>query len=147
MIPGLSTAKLIGLAIAAAAILSFVLLAFHWRDTMTERGKELATICTATRAAADNPKMDCKLTAPQIGEMGKSIADLKAGIAHQNAAVSQMAAESAKAQDEAKKAVLSAVQRVKSAQASSARLAASSRSVDRKTAPCTPSKELERAWQ
>jgi hypothetical protein len=52
VIPGLSTAKLIGLAIAVAAILSFVLLAFHWKHQAADRGEKLAVICQATRDAS-----------------------------------------------------------------------------------------------
>lgn len=147
MIPGLSAAKLIGLAIAAAAILAFVVLAFHWRDTMTARGKKLGTICAATRAAADNQKLDCKLVAQQIGEMGKSIADLKDGIAHQNAAVNALAAKSQADQAEAAQAAQKAATRAHEAQATSDRLSASSRSGEAQAKPCAPSKALTEAWK
>jgi hypothetical protein len=72
---GLSIAKLVGLAIAAAAILSFVTLAFHWKDTMTARGKQLDTICAATRAAANRPKLDCARSADEITFLGARAAE------------------------------------------------------------------------
>ena len=147
MFPALSTAKLIALAVAAAAILSFVLLAFHWRDTMTARGKQLDTICAATRAAADNPKLDCKLVAQQIGLMGKSIADLKTGIAHQNAAVNALAVESDRQKAAAVQASRIAQERARAAEATSARLAASSRSGGAVAKPCLPSPALVDAWK
>ena len=147
MIPGLSTAKLIALAIAAAAILSFVALAFHWRDTMTSRGKELGTICAATRAAADNPKLDCKLVAQQIGELGKSVDALKGALASQNAAVNALAAESAREQQNAARASQEAAQRAKRPQQVSDSLAASARAPERSSAPCQASKALVGAWK
>jgi hypothetical protein len=75
---GLSIAKLVGLAIAAAAILSFVTLAFHWKDTMTARGKQLDTICAATRAAANRPKLDCARSADEITFLGDALKDVAA---------------------------------------------------------------------
>jgi hypothetical protein len=83
--PGLSTAKLIGFALAAAAILSFVLLALHWKNTMTERGQSLATICQATRTASDLPKLKCADTAKEIGMLGQALADVKAKTAQAKA--------------------------------------------------------------
>jgi hypothetical protein len=65
--------KLIGLAIAAASILSFVLLAFHWKNTMTERGEKLATICQMTRTASEVPKLKCGEVAAQIQFMGETL--------------------------------------------------------------------------
>lgn len=146
MFPAISTAKLIGLAIAAAAILSFVLLAFHWRDTMTARGKELSAICGATRAAADNPKMDCKQVSAQIGQLGKSIADLKAGIASQNAAVAAQGAKTVEQQKAAAEAIKGAAHRVSEAEAVSKRLRESARTTGAQ-AGCKASKALEEQWR
>lgn len=144
---GFSTVKLIGLAIVAAAILSFVLLALHWESTMEKRGNQLDTICAATRAAADNSRLDCGLVVQQIGEFGKSIADLKTGIANQNAAVSNLAKETADAQEKAAQASQEAARRAKRSSSVSADLAASARSPERTSAPCAPSKALQGAWQ
>jgi hypothetical protein len=70
---GFSTVKLIGLAVAAAAILSFVLLAFHWKSAMTERGEKLAVICQTTRTASGVPKLKCGEVAAQIQFMGEAL--------------------------------------------------------------------------
>jgi hypothetical protein len=147
---GFSTVKLIALAVAAAAILSFVLLALHWKSAMEDRGAQLATICTATRLAADNPKMDCKLAPQQIGLMGQAIADDKAAIAKQNTAVNALATESARQKAEGAAAVSKAQGRAQSAEATASRLAASARAggaVAGPTAACKPSKALAGAWQ
>lgn len=146
MIP-VSTAKLIGLAIAAAAILSFVILAFHWKSTMAGRGKELATICAATRAAAENPKLDCKQVPAQIGQLGQSIAALKSAIADQNEAIASLGKHSADQQAAAAQASQVAQNRAGKAQATSGRLTASSRASDAQAKPCAPSKALTDAWQ
>jgi hypothetical protein len=75
---GLSITKLIGLAVAAAAILGFVTLAFHWRDTMTARGKQLDTICVNVRLAANRPKLDCARSADEITFLGDALKDVAA---------------------------------------------------------------------
>jgi hypothetical protein len=144
---GLSTVKLIGLAIAAAAILSFVTLAFHWKSTMTERGAQLSTICAAIRAAADNPKMDCRAVPQQIGELGKSIANLKAALADQNAKVVALGAETVRQRGLASQAAQEAAQRAKAPARASDSLQASARAPERLTKPCEPSDTLKGAWQ
>jgi hypothetical protein len=75
---GLSITKLIGLAVAAAAILGFVTLAFYWRDTMTARGKQLDTICVNVRLAANRPKLDCTRSADEITFLGDALKDVAA---------------------------------------------------------------------
>ncbi|MDB5584330.1 MAG: hypothetical protein JWR80_9506 [Bradyrhizobium sp.] len=76
--PVLSTAKLIALAVAAAAILSFMLLAFHWKSAMEDRGQQLVLACDATRKAANRPKLDCKQTPQQIQFLGDALDAVKA---------------------------------------------------------------------
>lgn len=144
---GFSTAKLIGLAVAAATILSFVVLAFHWKHQAADRAEKLTIICKATRDASDNPKLGCGNVPLQIGELGASVKNTKAALERQNAAVNAMAAASAKAQDDAEKAISSARERVKAAQTTSDRLSASARDNQRQKQPCEPSKELKGAWK
>jgi Sec-independent protein translocase protein TatA len=144
---GLSTAKLIGLAIAAAAILSFVLLAFHWKSQAADRREKLEIICKTTREAADNPKLGCGSVPEQIGALGASVKNLKAGIAAQNAAVNALAAESDRQKAAASQAVLRAATRAHEAESTVERLRASSRSTVAPSAPCKPSRTVEEIWK
>jgi hypothetical protein len=86
---------------------------------------------------------------PLIGQLKTSRANevlLRGAIADQNAKVAALGAESARQQNEAAKAVLSAAQRAKGAEATSQRLAASAaHSAPGK--PCEPSEALTSAWQ
>lgn len=145
-IPGLSTAKLIALAVAAAAILSFVLLAFHWKAQAADRKAELATICQATRDAAGKPKLDCKQVALQIKYLGEAVGTLKGAIRSQNAAVDALGVETARQQAEAAQATKAAEKRASRAESASERLLASARSSERQSKPCEPSKALNDAW-
>jgi hypothetical protein len=144
VIPGLSTAKLIGLAIAVAAILSFVLLAFHWKHQAADRGEKLAVICQATRDASGQPKLKCSEVPAQIKFMGEAIGTLTQAIHKQNDAVTAMGAESERQKAEAAKASQAAQKRSTGAQATATRLEASSRAGG---PPCEPSKALKGAWQ
>jgi sensor histidine kinase YesM len=146
MFGALSTVKLIGLAIAAAAILSFVTLAFHWKNTMTARGQELEVICKATRVAADRPKLDCKLVTQQISLFGQNIATLKDGIARQNQKISAYEVENKRQQQELDAANKAAAKRVVNVVSVSKRLDASSKEPERQTKPCEPSKALQNIW-
>lgn len=145
--PSLSTAKLIGMGVGLLAVVAFVLMALGWKKDAADRKEKLGVICAATRQAAGNPKLACKDVPVQIQLMGGSIANLKAGISRQNAAVDAMGQASAKAQQDADKAVSAAKERAKGASAASDRLSASARSSERQTKPCEPSKELERSWR
>jgi hypothetical protein len=144
--PGLSSlyVKLIGGAVAALLLLGLILGLKHYKGLAESRGASLAAICQTTRSAANNPKMKCGEVPAQIGLMGQAIANLKTGIAHQNAAVNALGAESDRQRAEADKAVLSASTRAHEAEATSARLSASSRSGG---PPCEPSKALKGAWR
>jgi hypothetical protein len=144
VIPGLSTAKLIGLAIVAAAILSFVLLAFHWKHQAADRGEKLAVICQSTRDASGQPKLKCSDVPAQIKFMGEAIGTLTQAIHKQNDAVTAMGAESERQKAEAAKASQAAQKRSTGAQATATRLEASSRAGG---PPCEPSKALKGAWQ
>jgi hypothetical protein len=144
---GLSTAKLIGGLVAILLVLGLVAERSRWMHRAHTAEAENATVCAAIRAAADNPKMDCKRAAQQVGLMGQSIANLKAGIAKQNAAVNALATESDRQKAEAANAVLSAATRARASQATSDRLAASSRSGEAQAKPCDASKALKGAWR
>jgi hypothetical protein len=144
---GLSPISLIGMAAGALAVLAFVLLAFHWKHQASDRADKLATICTATRSAADNPKLGCGQVVVQISELGKSVATLKAGIASQNAAVNDLAAKSAASQAAAIEASRNAQARARGAEAASQRLRASSRVAVPLSASCEPSKAAKDAWR
>jgi hypothetical protein len=144
---GFSTAKLIGGLVALLLVLGLIAERGRWMHRAHGAEAENATVCAAIRAASDNPKMDCKRAAQQVGLMGQSIADLKAGIAHQNEAVNALGAESDRQKVEAAKAVLNARRRARAAQATSDRLAASSRSGEAVAKPCEASKALKGVWR
>jgi hypothetical protein len=74
---GLSTAKLIGGLVAILLVLGLVAERSRWMHRAHTAEAENATVCAAIRAAADNPKMDCKRAAQQVGLMGQSIANRK----------------------------------------------------------------------
>lgn len=139
--------KLIGGLVVALILLGLIADRGRWMHRAHNAEAENATVCAAVRAAADNPRMDCKLAAQQVGLLGQAIANLKAGVVHQNAAVKALSVESDRQKAEAAKAVLSAQGRAREAQATSDRLAASSRSGEAVAKPCEPSKALKGAWR
>jgi methyl-accepting chemotaxis protein len=147
VIPGFSTAKLIGIGLGALAIIALLALINGWRVERNPLRDWQAGVVQATREASGNPKLGKDHVAEQIGELGKSVANLKTAIANQNAAVNALAAES----DRQKAAAVEAAQRAekasRGAQATSDRLAASSRSGERLTKPCEPSRALSEAWR
>lgn len=145
--PSWLTLKVGAAVLGAAAVLAFVLLAFHWKHVMTERGVELATVCQETRNASHLPRLRCADMPKQIRFMGEAIATLSDALARQKAAAEAMEQETARQQKIAAEAENRAAQRVRGAQAVSDRLAASSRSEARKSAPCEPSEELTEAWR
>ena len=147
MIPGLSTAKLIGLAIGAAAILSFVLLALHWKNTMTERGQKLATICQATRDASGQKKLPCGDVPEQVKFMGEAVKTLSGSLARQSAAVAAMGDQTKAQQAAAAQASQKAQERAGKAEATASRLTASSRAGEAQAKPCVPSKALQEQWR
>jgi hypothetical protein len=79
--PSWLTLKLAGYVGAGLAVLLFVGLALHWKSTMTARGEQLATICAATRAAADSPKLPCVQVPQQIAALGATIINVRAATA------------------------------------------------------------------
>jgi hypothetical protein len=147
MMPTLATAKLIGYGLAALALIALVATVLGWRSERNALRARVAATCAVTKAAADNPRLSCKAVDAQIRELGRSIANLKGALARQNAAVTALSDASAKAQDEAVKAISASKERVKAAQGQSDRSAASARDPARGKAPCEPSAELKGAWR
>jgi hypothetical protein len=108
---------------------------------------QLTIICTATRDAAANPKLDCKLVPAQIRELGKSIENLRGALDHQNAAIAALGAKTAEQQKAAAEAEKRAAQRVAVAKSVAERLQESARHSPVPGAPCAPSKTLQEQWQ
>jgi hypothetical protein len=147
MMPSLATLKLIGYGLGALAIVALFTMVMGWETERDHLRTQVAATCAVTREAAANPKMDCKNVDAQIREIGLSVVNLKIAIIEQNDAVRRMSDASAKAQDEAVKAISSAKERVKAADATADRLRASASDNQRKKAPCEPSDELKGAWK
>jgi hypothetical protein len=139
--------KLIGGLVAALLLLGLIADRGRWMRRAHGDEAQLAEVCAATRDAAVNPNLGCKSAPKQIRLLGQAIADLKAGIARQNAAVAALGAESERQKAEAAKAVEKAQGRAEGAQATAERLAASSRSGEASAKPCAPSKALTGAWK
>jgi hypothetical protein len=126
-----------------AAAESFVLLAFHWKHQAAERGEKLAVICQFDPRCVGQSEAQVRRSPAQIKFMGEAIGTLTTAIHKQNDAVDAMGAETKRQQAEARKP-LRAKKRAQGAQATSTRLAASSRAGG---PPCEPSKALKGAWQ
>lgn len=145
--PNLATLKLIGYGVGALAVIALLAMVNGWRVERDHLRAQAAATCAAIRSAAANPKMDCKNTDAQIRELGGSIANLKAELVKQNAAVAAMADASRNVREQAEKAISSAMERVKAAEGQSDRLASSSRDPARLNRPCEPSDALKGAWK
>jgi hypothetical protein len=139
--------KLIGIGLGALAALAFVLMAFHWKAQASDRKDQLAAICTATRAASGQPKLDCKQVPQQIVFMGQAIGTLTTAVHKQNEAVAAMGAETSRQQGEADRASKAAQERARAPEAASTRLTASSRAGERLAKPCEPSRALQESWR
>jgi hypothetical protein len=142
--PSLGTLKLIGGLVALLLLAALVADRGRWMHRAHNAEAQLAAICTATRAAANQPKLDCKQTAQQITFMGEAVQALSNSLKVQNAAVSALGEQTKAQQAEAAKASRNAEKRAQEAQGVSDRLIASSRSAG---APCKASPEAERQWQ
>lgn len=145
--PSWLTLKLGAMILGATAILSFVLLAFHWKHQAADRGEKLAVICQQTRDASGQPKLKCSEVAQQIKFMGEAIGTLTQAIHKQNDAVAAMGAETKRQQAESDRATKAAQTRAASVMAAAQHLNASARSVPLKSAQCEPSDALKGAWQ
>lgn len=145
--PAWLTLKLGATIAGAVAVLAFVLLAFHWKDQAADRKAALETICAATRAASGQPKLKCGDVPKQIGFMGQAIGTLTSALHRQSDAVAAMGAETERQQGASAKASQVAQERARAAEATSARLDASSRAGGALAKPCEPSQALVEAWK
>lgn len=139
--------KIIGVGAAALMILLLVMDRNHQRSLAKERGDKLATICTATRAASNNPKLKCAEMPVQIGFMGEAIGTLTRAVDKQNAAVDAMGVETKRQQSDSARAAQAARERAGRAEATAARLTASSRAGGAVARPCEPSETLKESWR
>jgi hypothetical protein len=144
---GLSYIKLIGIGIAALFLLSLVADRSRWMHRAHKAEAQYALDCAAARKSADNPKMKCDQTDEQIGFLGETITALKNALHVQNDAVAALGAQTKQQQADSVKASQAAEKRAQGAQATSGRLATSSRSSEAQAKPCEPSKALKGAWQ
>lgn len=144
---GFSTAKLIGMAIGLAAILGYIALSIHWKNTMTARGEKLATICTTTRTASNIKDLPCRDVPRQIEFMGQAIQSLSTSLATQNAAIKAQGEQAKTEETQKEQGSKIAAPRANRSEATASRLEASSRSSERSTKPCEPSKALQDAWK
>jgi hypothetical protein len=136
--------KVAGGVIAALMLLGLILGLKHYKHVADTRGQSLAVICQTTRTASGNPKLKCGEVPQQIQFMGEAIGTLTTAIHKQNDAVAAMGAETARQQAASGEALKTAKERAGRADATSARLGASSRAGG---PPCEPSKALKGAWQ
>jgi hypothetical protein len=142
--PSWLSLKLVGGLVAALILLGLVAERSRWMHRAHSAEAQYALDCAAARKSAANPKMKCDQTDEQIGFLGEAIATLTNAIHRQNDAVTAIGVETTRQQADSAKASQVAEKRAQGAQATSGRLAASSRSGG---APCEPSKALKGAWQ
>jgi hypothetical protein len=140
--------KLIGYGVGALALIGLLLTINGWRVERNRLRAWQTEVVSATRTAADNPKLGKKDVAAQIKLLGQAITDLKAGIAKQNAAIDAMGKESARQQADAAKAAQDARERARGAEATAERLRASAHSTQRLPGGvCEPSKAVQETWR
>ena len=139
--------KLIGAGVAALILIGLVLGLKHYKSLADSRGGKLEVICKATRDASGHPKLACGDVPAQIEFMGEAVTALSNSLKVQNAAVATLGAETTRQQAASQQASKSAEKRAQGAEATSARLAASSRSGEVQAKPCSPSKVLSEAWK
>lgn len=145
---GLSlTTKLIGGAIIGLALLA----AFLWiKDAFDDRA-ELRLwqddVVTATRAAANRPKLSVENVAQQITLLGEGLKNCKDKVGIQNNAITALGQTTATQQNASAIEQKRALQRVEAVAASADRLLQSSRSTGATAKPCEPSAALRKAWK
>jgi hypothetical protein len=142
--PSWLSLKLIGGLVAALILLGLVAERSRWMHRAHAAEAQVAQDCAAARKSAANPKMKCDQTDEQIGFLGEAIATLTSAIHRQNDAVTALGAQTKQQQADSAKASQVAEKRAQGAQATSGRLAASSRAGG---PSCEPSKALKGAWQ
>jgi len=139
--------KLIG---GLAAVLMLVLLVAdrnRWKGKAADRQAQLTEICTATRDASGNPKLDCKLVSKQIGLIGAALKLTTSTLDQQNAAVRQLGAATASQRERAAAAEKRATARARDADRTRAALEASARSGGAERQPCVPSEAVRESWR
>lgn len=149
-LPVLSTAKLVIIAVIAAVVLIFIGLALRWHSLLLDRDDHLAAICHETRVASGLPKLNCDEVIPEIDALGQAVVTLKSALADQNAKVAALGKQSADQQAAAAQASKTAQERAQRAEATAARLIASSRAGGApagSAAACQPSKVLQESWR
>lgn len=145
-----SPAQLACLALAIVAIVLVLDLRAEKRHlAATQHRLELADDanakdCAAAALAAGNPKLDCRRAAEQIRALGEGLAQARAAIEKQNAAVNALASKSAAQQASAAIVIKRAQDRARDASAVAQRLRASS---GKAGDPCVPSSALIDAWK
>jgi hypothetical protein len=147
MIPGLSTAKLIGGLVALLLLIGLILGLKHYKSLAEDRGEKLATICQATRDASGHKNLKCADVPDQITFMGERGTALSNSLKVQNAAVASLGDQTKAQQAASARASKTAQERAGRAEATSTRLTASSRSGEAQAKPCAPSKALQESWR
>lgn len=138
----------IWLGLALAGLVAFLAISRgHWMERAQTAETQLNVICADVRKAAGNPKLGCKDAPEQIRLLGKAVADLKGAIGRQNAAVTQLGAETKRQQQASAVAQKRAEKRAGLASGTAEGLMASSRSRDRQERPCEASEALQEAWR
>lgn len=141
------TMKLIGGIAVALALAVAVHLARYWHAQATAARDQVTAICSAARAAAHNPKLDCRDTAEQVRTLGDSLEQTTGALERQSAAVNALAVKTAELQQSASAATQAGRERAADAQRVAGGLIASSRSSERVAKPCEPSEALKEAWK
>lgn len=119
--------KLIGAGVAAVLLIGLVLGFRHYKSLAESRGQSLATICQATRDASGQKKLPCGDVPAQVKFMGEAITTLGNSLKQQNAAVATLGEQTKQQQADSARASQAAQERAGRAEATSARLTASSR--------------------
>lgn len=145
--PSALTMKLIGGIAIALALAVAVHLVKYWHGQANAARQQVAEICSATRDASNNPKLNCRDTALQVRHLGEAVNALHTSLEHQNAAINAQARTTAEQQRKASQASQDARTRARTPERVSAGLEASARSSERLSAPCEPSKALKEAWR
>lgn len=144
---GLSTVKLIGLGLGVIALLAAVL---WFRSVLNERA-ELRLwqedVTTATRAAANRPKLAEANVAQQITLIGEAHKNCKTALGLQNQKVQALGDTTKQQQNATAEAEKRALQRAERVGAVVDGLLSSARSTGATARPCEPSKALREAWR
>lgn len=122
----------------------------HWIDRAHGDEAQLSAICTTTRTASGNSKLDCKATATQIGLMGQAIDTYRTALGSQNAKVKALGEQSASEQKIAAEAEKQAKESADEAEAVRDQLLRAARSAAARRAPgdhCEPLPQVKGQWQ